>query len=249
MRHLFVHWSRISARLRSASVIALFLDFDGTMARLEHRPHEVLLEGPVRHVLAALARSPRFRIWVISGRRQADVRARTRVPGIRYLGLHGWEGRGSALAGETQRDLPVLLARLEGCLGNIRGMWIEDKQYAVAIHYRGAAASDILLCRLRLNQIVEPFTQRFRIAHGKKVWEILPRALEDKGVAARQQLARLGDHALPVYVGDDQVDEPAFAALRQGITVRVGSFSRSHARYRLGGVPDVRRFLQKLLEL
>ncbi len=142
MRHLFVHWEQISSRLRSACVIALFLDFDGTLARLARRPDEVLLDSAVRQALAALAGSPHFRIWVISGRRQADVHARTRVPGIRYLGLHGWEGRGRVLAGETQRCLPVLMARLEVCLGNIPGMWIEDKQHAFAIHYRGAAAPE-----------------------------------------------------------------------------------------------------------
>src|SRR5947209_14539277 len=40
-----------------------------------------------------LAQSPRFRVWVVSGRRRADIRSRIKVPGIRYLGLHGWEGR------------------------------------------------------------------------------------------------------------------------------------------------------------
>src|ERR1700680_1136270 len=93
MRHLFRSWSHVTRRLRSRRLIALFLDFDGTLAPLRPRPEDVWLDEATRSTLSQLVRSPRFRVWVISGRRRADIRARIRVPGIRYLGLHGWEGR------------------------------------------------------------------------------------------------------------------------------------------------------------
>ncbi len=256
MRHLFIDWQHISTRLRSACSVALFLDFDGTLARFQHRPDEVSLDGPVRQALAALARSPRFRIWVISGRRQADVHSRIRVPGIRYLGLQGWEceKRSRSLAEETRRCLLTLSGSLlktgfqpaPGCLADIPGLWIEDKEFAFAVHYGGVATRDLPRARAMLHRIVQPCSQRFRIQHGKNVWEILPRELEDKGAAARQQLAHLRCRSLPIYLGDDQVDEPAFAALRHGITVRIGNPGRTRARYRLSGVPEVRQFLQKL---
>jgi len=76
MNHLFQCWGEVAARLRSAPGIALFLDFDGTLARLRARPQEAWIEGSARQALAALARNRRFRIWVISGRRRSDVRAR-----------------------------------------------------------------------------------------------------------------------------------------------------------------------------
>src|SRR5690349_8152835 len=93
MRHLFHSWNRVARRLRSRRTIALFLDFDGTLTPLRLRPEDVSLDEATRGTLSRLARNPRFRVWVVSGRRRADIRARIGVPGIRYLGLHGWEGR------------------------------------------------------------------------------------------------------------------------------------------------------------
>jgi len=246
MRHLFHSWSHVSRRLRSAGRIALFLDFDGTLARLEPRPEQVLLKGSVRQALAALARSPRFRICVISGRRQADVRARIHVPGIRYLGLHGWEGRGAALAEETRGYLAGLLSCMESAFADVPGVWIENKEYAFAVHYADAMETEAVRVRAIIEGIIEPYLGHYRIQGGKNVWEILPRALEDKGAAVKQQLALLRGRWLAVYLGDDQVDEPAFAVLRTGITVRVGPRCQTHAQYRLSGVADVRTFLHRL---
>jgi trehalose-phosphatase len=246
MPHLFNHWNHVSRRLRSAPKIALFLDFDGTLARLRPRPEQVWLDGSVRQALAALARSPRFRVWVISGRRQADVRNRIRIPGICYLGLHGWEGRGGALAEEMLRHLRCLLSRLEVALADVPGLWIEDKEYAFAVHYGGVAQPDTPRARAILEGVAEPYSTQFRIECGKNVWEVLPRELEDKGAAVKRELALLLGRSIAVYLGDDQVDEPAFAALRAGITVRVGPVCASEARYRLSGVAEVGTFLQRL---
>jgi trehalose 6-phosphate phosphatase len=255
MRHLLNHWNQICRRLRSAPKIALFLDFDGTLARLRARPDQVSLDGSVKQALAALAQSPRFRVWVISGRRQADVRARIRIPGIRYLGLHGWEGRREGrrrewqprtLAEETRRDLRCLLSRLKLALADVPGLWIEDKEHAFAVHYADVAEPDVVRARSILDRATAPYSEHFRIDSGKSVWELLPRELEDKGAAVKQQLALLGGRSLAVYLGDDQVDEPAFAALRDGVTVYVGPPCRSRARYRLSGIAEVQTFLHRL---
>jgi trehalose 6-phosphate phosphatase len=53
---------------------------------------------------------------------------------------------------------------------------------------------------------------------------------------------------LPIYLGDDLTDEPAFAALRRGITVRVAPVSRTKAHFRLGDPNEVRVFLERLEE-
>jgi len=59
-------------------------------------------------------------------------------------------------------------------------------------------------------------------------------------------LAIAGRGTLPVFVGDDAVDEPAFAALTAGITIRVGRPGHTRARFRLAGVKQVRVFLERL---
>jgi trehalose 6-phosphate phosphatase len=124
-------------------------------------------------------------------------------------------------------------------------VWIEDKEYAFAVHYRDAAEQDVMRARAIVDRIIGPCSRRFRIEDGKKVWEVLPRELEDKGVAVVRELADSPANSLAVYVGDDQTDEPAFAALSSGITVRVGP-GMSQALYWLGDVAEVRKFLQNL---
>ena len=248
VRHLFDDWSQVASRLRLAPVIAVFLDFDGTLTPLRARPEQVTLDREARQVLEDLARSTRFRMWVISGRRQADVSERVQVPGIRYLGLHGWEGRpGIGLDGETSRWLALLASCLKTGLADIPGIWIEDKQLALAIHSRGVTEEeDVRRAKWIVDEIVGPFAEQFRVASGKSVWEVLPRQFEDKGTAVRQQLASLPGSSIAVYVGDDQVDEPAFAALPDGITVRVGNGPNTLARYYLRDVAQVQDFLNKL---
>jgi trehalose 6-phosphate phosphatase len=247
MHHLFECWDDISKRLKKARKIALFLDFDGTLTRIRSDPRDVLLKGATRRALSVLARSPRFRVTVISGRKQADIRDRIHVPGIRYLGLHGWDnGSGDPLSEQSRSLLACIKSMLGGVVVNNPGLWIEDKDQIIAVHYRNAADDSRRETRELLRSALERFDEHLRIAGGKNVWEIVPRELEDKGAAVRHELSVACDHAIPVYAGDDLSDEPAFAALRHGITIFVGRIRPTKARFHLANAMEVRRFLEKL---
>ncbi|HEV2202488.1 MAG TPA: trehalose-phosphatase [Bryobacteraceae bacterium] len=240
-------WPDVASRLRDAPRIALFLDFDGTLADLRPRPDQVSVDDRTRLALTALAGSPRFRIWIISGRRQADLRDRVGLPGIRYLGLYGWEARGDKeLSEETRRALECLSAWMGALLARKQGVWIEEKQHTLAVHHRGAPKEEAALAGHIVNFVVRPFSDLFRIAPGKSVWEIMPWEMGDKGSAVRRELAALPPDTVPVYLGDDLSDEAAFAALPGGITVHIGGGRSSCAQYYLGGVSEVRTFLCKL---
>jgi trehalose 6-phosphate phosphatase len=247
MRHLFHSWSHVARRLRAGRPIALFLDFDGTLTPLRPRPEDVWLDEATRSTLTHLARSPRFRVWVVSGRRRADIRARVRVPGIRYLGLHGWEGRASNCVPEETRRVVVCAKNwLGSLLLNTPGIWIEDKEMTFAIHYRSVSEKGVRKARQLLHGVLEAFEGLLHLVKGKKVWEVVPHEMEDKGAAVKQELSAIGREAVPVYIGDDRMDEPGFDACSSGVTVRVGRACRSKARYRLSSVAQVRRFLEDL---
>jgi len=63
-------------------------------------------------------------------------------------------------------------------------------------------------------------------------------------------MAPLRGRAFPVYVGDDQGDEPAFAAVADGVTVRVGPDAcLTRARYHLYSAKEVREFLQRMCQV
>ncbi len=247
MRRLFESWPEIAGRLNRSARIALFLDFDGTLTRIRPRPEDVHLEPEMRQSLAVLARSPRFRVCVISGRKQSDLRERIRVPDVRYLGLHGWDdGSGPELSDTTRAILYCAKLRLKPCIALLPGVWIEDKDQILAVHFRGAGESSRTRAAEVVHAVAENYPKHLRIAGGKEVWEIIPRELEDKGAAVRRELAAACCDATPIYAGDDLGDEPAFAALRHGITVLVGPIRRTRAQFQLDGSTEVRMFLNRL---
>jgi trehalose 6-phosphate phosphatase len=244
MRPLFACWSEVARRLATSPAIALFLDFDGTLAPIAPRPDLARVPPGIRRTLAALGHSTRFRVWVISARRRADIRARVGVHSVGYLGLYGWER--SPLAPPRSEPIARVRAMLAATLRQLPGVWIEDKQYTLAVHYRDAPEPVRQRAAMCVQAAVEPWGGELRIAPGKCVWEVVPRALPDKGTAVRRELAGLPGRALPIYLGDDLSDEAAFAAVPRGMAIRVGGPARTRARYRLDGVEMVGHFLEKL---
>jgi trehalose 6-phosphate phosphatase len=250
MRHLFQCWNHVAGQIRSAPRVALFLDFDGTLTPLKRRPGDVRLEGAVREALGVLSRNPRFHIWIISGRRRSDVRARAGVRGIEYLGLHGWEdGPLCEVSPETKSSLMCVGGWMRGLLAGSPHIWVEDKEHIVAMHYRDATEADARRAQTMLKGVVAPFSRTLKIRPAKSCSEVVPLELEDKGAAVRRLIAPLRGRVLPVYIGDDRGDEPAFAVLAGGVTVHVGPSERTHARYRLSSAAEVREFLHKLAHI
>jgi trehalose 6-phosphate phosphatase len=250
MRHLFQCWNHVAGQIRSAPRVALFLDFDGTLTPLKRRPGDVHLAGAAREALSVLARNPRFHVWIISGRRQADVRARAGVRGVEYLGLHGWEdGPQCEVSPEAKSSLRCVGGWLRALLAGSSHIWVEDKEHIVAMHYRDATETDARRAQTMLKGVVAAFSRTLKIRPAKSCSEVVPLELEDKGAAVRRLMAPLRGRALPVYIGDDRGDEPAFAALSGGVTVHVGPSERSHAHYRLSSAAEVREFLHKLAHI
>ena len=125
-------------------------------------------------------------------------------------------------------------------------LWIEDKQYSLSIHHRGVHHMERTAAHTLIGRALEPLTAHLRMLPGHEVWEILPHEIKDKGAAVRHRIALLGDPSAAIYIGDDVMDETAFRAMPQGLTIRVGRPSPSHAQYRLADVRQVAWFLDKL---
>jgi trehalose-phosphatase len=247
MGNLLANWNTVAPRLRNAKAIALFLDFDGTLAPLRARPEDAHLPAPARRVLRRLSRRRRMRTWVISGRRQLDVCRRIAVPGLMCLGLYGWEnGAPPKLGAETWRILSQARRSLAERLDEAAGLWIEDKGAAFAVHYRGAAPAAVRQGYAMVEEMYGRFGRWLRIVSGDHVWEVLPRELRGKGAAARLRLGYLRQGALPIYFGDDAADETAFEAFSHGITVCVGAARPTRAHFRLRNPAEVCRALQRL---
>ena len=247
MRYLLENWNLVQDRLRTAKTIALFLDFDGTLAPLRPRPDEARLPLATRRALERLSHRSRLQVTVISGRRQADVCARLAVPAVRCLGLYGWEN-GTPPKMDRAALLRIADARrqLAERLDYPAGPWIEDKGATFALHYRGAAPAAVQRAHAALELVHRKFSRWVRVMGGDHVWEVMPRELRGKGYAVRRCMHALGSPALPVYIGDDTADESAFAAFSHGITVCVGPAYLTRAQFRLRNPSEVCRALEKL---
>jgi len=252
-RYIFACWSQVAARIRGAKAVALFLDFDGTLTPFRPHPDQVLLNNGMRRAVARLGQNPRVRVWIISGRKHADVRNKIGVAGIRYLGLHGWETRQgrelSAVRESSESLLPCMKAWANRVVRETPETWLEDKGAVLTIHYARASPSNIRKVRDEVVRYLEPHRSAFYVFAGERSLEMIPVEVKDKGAAVRRLWRRARPGTLPVFVGDDAVDEPAFLALaEEGITVQVGRTAPTHARYRVFSIAEVRVFLERLAQ-
>ena len=245
--YLFSDWSGIRRRLHAAKFVALFTDFDGTVVPIQARSDRVHLSLAGRQLLARLACHPRIRLWIVTGRRLADIRRRTRGVGAHLAGLHGWERKHNVpQPGPAQETLRQVAGLLHSRLRGLHGVRIEDKKWALSIHYRAAGKPEVRRARAVLREVLKRFNPGLRLLPGKMVWEIIPCQIVSRGEAVRNLLAEAPQGALAVYIGDDSSDESAFRALRQGITVHVGAGDSTRAQYYLRSPQEVLIFLGKI---
>jgi trehalose 6-phosphate phosphatase len=166
-------------------------------------------------------------------------------------GVHGAERRGpdgrlirasldTKALREVREELAVFARVHEGVL-------LEDKGFALAVHFR-LAPQFAAVVRETTENIVGRLGPSYVLQAGKCVYEIRPSATT-KGTAVRtfmEQAPFAGRQ--PIYIGDDVTDEDAFEAVNAlgGMSVRVGSAALTRASYRLPSIADVHRWIHEL---
>jgi len=96
-------------------------------------------------------------------------------------------------------------------------------------------------------KITADYEDTFRITAGKKVFEIRPLSLWNKGDAVTWIAEQRGKGRIPVYLGDDTTDEDAYRALKnKGVSVSIGI--NPVADYYLKGQQEVAVLLRELAE-
>ncbi len=242
---------------RTVPRLLLCLDYDGTLAPIAARPDEARPTPALLTLLSQLIKRPNVVVAIVSGRSLSDLRTLLPVQGLMFIGTHGCEI--GTVDGKTRLLIPggvvsLAISRLRQeiapTLINAPGLFLEDKRYALALHYRQAQPQDTWAIEEFL-AAVRAYQRKgitLEIIYGKKVIEVRPVG-SNKGKAVQFLLA--GEHAqtLPVYIGDDATDEEAFLALSErGVTVVVNeSPGASAAQYYLSDTTEVIRFLSTLV--
>jgi trehalose-phosphatase len=253
--------------LAARSPLLLCLDYDGTISDLVSRPAMARpVEGVVAAIKAMARRRDRIAIAIVSGRPVAELRRMTGLGRqVMYAGVHGLEIAGrSDDAGRHDAEDDVRVAESVALsateLDRVRawlarnvpdgaGFEVEDKQSAIALHYRNAEPAAAAPLIARFEEFVRTDAPHLRAAHNKMVVEALPVAAS-KGEAVRALSSEAGAAFMPVYFGDDRTDEDAFAALlARGVGVLVGEARPSLARWRLESPAAVAHILTALAKV
>jgi len=241
-------------RTLDKGMLAVFLDYDGTLTPIVDDPKNATLPAETKAILRHLAEF--VSVAIVSGRDLSDVKHMVGLNEIIYAGSHGFDiaGPEGTSHEEVGQDYLPALDRAEERLiqltSNIQGARIERKRFAIAIHFRQMDDSLIDDLESHVDAVVlqEPGLKK---SQGKKIFELSPNMEWDKGKAIQLLLRLLfvdTSDAVPIYIGDDTTDEDAFRALQgHGITIVVSDEERmSEAEYSLKNTDEVREFLNKL---
>jgi trehalose 6-phosphate phosphatase len=207
---------------------AIFLDFDGVLAPIVHRPEDAYPPEETRAELRRL--NARYGlVAVVSGRAGTDVRQRVAVDGLVYVGSHGLE---------LDRNAERWRHQLKGL--------------SVAFHFRDRA--DERAAVLELEELADRARDDGLVARfGRKVLEVLPPVGSNKGTAVRSLLDGAG-LGRALVAGDHTTDLDAFRAVedlehRVRVAVLAPESPRVLAEYAELVVESPREFLDVLRRL
>lgn len=258
MKHLFEDWESIRVRIQQAQDIFLLSDYDGTLTPIVSLPELALCPSDVKKYLEELRDLPGVHVAIISGRSLEDLRRKVGVSDIIYVGNHGLEiehpdGRHKeTLPSARTREVKRITQNLQNSLREIPGILFEEKGPILSVHYRNVPREFSEQIRHVMEEELQLWKGRWKMAPGKMIWEIQPNVDFHKGKAVMEILKPFSRRGLlPIFLGDDQTDENAFRVLKgHGISVFVGpDNSPSEADYFLQSPEEVHEFLSKCLEV
>ena len=235
MDYLFSEAGRLRLNeIVQPGVLCVF-DFDGTLAAIVDQPENAFISIEIAHRLAKL--SSLTQVAVLTGRSIEDVRKRLRFKPAFIIGNHGleglpgWERKAAAYEKCCREWQSTLINQFHRC-GMRAGVWIEDKRYSLAIHYR-QAEEDHAVVEKRVKACISTLVPSPYIIEGKCVFNLLPDHANNKGTAL-EYLMRTVKAPRALYIGDDITDEDVFKLTHPSVlSIRVESHSQSAAAFYL----------------
>ena len=193
--------------------IALFLDVDGTLIELADTPETVIVPDGLIALLQRLALGLDGAMAFVTGRLISDIDHILAPLRLSAAGVHGAEMRlepdqeiervTAALPDEITQTMRKLALDIPGVIA-------EPKGGGLALHYRLApqAERDILAA---LTAAIGRHAGAFELVPGKKIFEVVPSGLSKGTALAKLAALPAFQDRIPIMIGDDVGDEPAFA--------------------------------------
>jgi len=233
----------------------LLFDFDGTLVELASTPDQVKVKPITKYIIENLAKI--FPVGIISGRCLNELKELIAIDGIFYSGNHGVEVEGPGLSfiepnNSKFRNLILnLIEELKTKLSSYNPL-IEDKIYAVGIHYRTIDPQRINDFLFEVTKILDtPLNKNeIKILNGKKVIEVKPPVEWNKGDSVKIIMKHLKNDCAPFYFGDDITDEFAFETVNElnGTSVLISNGNSStKAKFVLGSINELIGILAQII--
>lgn len=229
--------------------LALFLDVDGTLLEIAATPDRVRVPASLRNTLQLSCEREHGALALLSGRSLDDLDELFSPCVFPASGKHGLEVRlpsGNVIRPEID---PALLDRARRWLGILqkdnRGLLLEDKGIALAMHYRLAPklAREV---EVVMNEMAEELGEAFIVRPGKCVYELMPCGFDERSAIQLLMKEREFAGRTPIFVGDDPTDEVGFQVVNEmgGRSIRVGNLEETAAQYRFSSVSTVVAWLR-----
>lgn len=202
--------------------LGLVFDIDGTLSPIAPTPDTARLHPEAAPLLEQARDRAGVHVAILTGRAVEVGATLVNVPGLTYIGTHGLEWSEGLPTPTSVQLAPGVSAYIEpGAqlldfatheLAGVPGILIERKRVGGTIHYRLAPQPEQARARI-LAQLQEPARRlNMRLSEGKRMVEIQPPLLINKGEALREFARRFALRGV-LFAGDDRTDLDALNAL------------------------------------
>lgn len=214
----------------------ILLDYDGTLVPLQRQPFAAKPGKELLSLLHSLAQETKNTIVLISGRDKETLALWFGDTPVNLVAEHGIWIRGvgqewKLLKQQTNDWKSSVHPIMQVHADRLPGSFVEEKDYSLAWHYRGAdpEQAQTVVGELTDNLVNFTATIGLHVLKGNKVIEVRTAGI-NKGTAATHWLST-GKYDFMLALGDDATDEDLFQVLPQNAySIKVG-VANTHARY------------------
>lgn len=244
-RHLIQQYCGGARRL-------FLLDYDGTLVPYVKRPSLARPGEDLLKILNDLAINTKNEIVLTSGRDRATLQSWFGSLPVGLIAEHGvWlkerHGAWSMIRPLASDWKPKLRSILQLYADRLPGAFVEEKDFCLAWHFRGAEEKQAAAAARELTDDLITLTANIdvQILQGNKVVEVRCAGV-NKGIAAQEWLSRKAFDFM-LAIGDDSTDEEMFAVLpEKANSIRVG-VPPTKARFHLRNPEEVLGLLTQMV--
>lgn len=231
---------------RPVEQLAIFLDFDGTLADIVEHPDDVHLPHDMIEALDRLAQRTSGALAIVTGRPIEQIDHLVSPLMLPVAGVHGMARRAfDGTLQETEHD-PSVFAEVQKRLTHLHtrldDTMIEIKPGSAAFHYRRRPDLGGTIAELIHDTLGD--IEGLDVLHGKMVVEVkIGHANKGSAIRAFMDEAPFVDR-IALFAGDDVTDEFGFQAVSDlgGIPIKIGA-GETRAAWRASGPAEFRSWL------